>query len=216
MSRVGQVLIALDQLGNAILGGWADETISARCWRLRAEQPYSWLRPAIDGIFFWQQQHCLGAYISERRRAQQPPEYRNHSTAPQPARQRGLFCAYSGKNSEPMNQLWQQEAARLGIPGLAQLVSDMRDAQLELMAHIDALDLKMNQQETATTRLLSGFPADDVDGHRRYHESVIEWRELRNRLVREALTKMVGAGALAAIGWLALAIWQAFRVTVTK
>jgi len=115
-----------------------------------------------------------------------------------------------------MNTLWQQELARLGLPGLAQLVSEIRDAQVELMATMDAHTLKMGQHEAATARLLSGFPADDVDGHRRYHESVIEWRELRNKLVREALTKMVGAGALAAAGWLALAVWQAFRVTVTK
>jgi hypothetical protein len=115
-----------------------------------------------------------------------------------------------------MNQLWQQEAARLGIPGLAQLVSDLRDGQLEMMANMDSLSVKLAQQETVTARLLSGFPADDVDGHRRYHESVIEWRELRNKLVREALTKMVGAGVLAGTGWLVLAIWQAFKITVTK
>jgi C4-dicarboxylate-specific signal transduction histidine kinase len=115
-----------------------------------------------------------------------------------------------------MNQLWQQEAARLGIPGLAQLVSDLRDGQLELMAHIDALNTKSAKQEAAITRLLAGFPADDVDGHRRYHESVIEWRELRNKMVREALLKLAQAGTLAAFGWLALAIWQAFKTTVTK
>ena len=27
-----RVLIALDQLGNALLGGWPDETFSSRCW----------------------------------------------------------------------------------------------------------------------------------------------------------------------------------------
>jgi len=115
-----------------------------------------------------------------------------------------------------MNQQWQQEAARLGGPALVQVLAELRDGQVELMANIDALNLKTAQSEAAITRLLSGFPADDVEGHRRYHESVIEWRELRNKLVREALTKMVGAGALAAIGWLVLAFWQAFKVTVTK
>lgn len=28
-----QVLIAFDQLINALLGGWADETLSSRAWR---------------------------------------------------------------------------------------------------------------------------------------------------------------------------------------
>jgi hypothetical protein len=115
-----------------------------------------------------------------------------------------------------MNQQWQQEAARLGGPALVQVLTELRNGQLELMASIDQLNFKSVKSEAAITRLLSGFPADDVEGHRRYHESVIEWRELRNKLVREALTKMVGAGALAAIGWLGLAFWQAFKVTVTK
>lgn len=30
-----QVLVALDQLVNALFGGWADETLSSRCWRKR-------------------------------------------------------------------------------------------------------------------------------------------------------------------------------------
>ncbi|WP_036170338.1 hypothetical protein [Massilia sp. 9096] len=115
-----------------------------------------------------------------------------------------------------MNSPWQQELARLGLPGLAQLVGQMRDEQAELMANMDAHNVKMGEHEAAIARLISGFPANDIDGHRRYHESVIEWRELRNKLVREALTKMVGAGALAAAGWLVLAIWQAAKVTVTR
>lgn len=76
MSRVFEVLVAVDQLANAVLGGWADETMSARCWRLRARLPYSLLRTAIDRLFFWQQNHCKSAYESERLRSQLPVEYR--------------------------------------------------------------------------------------------------------------------------------------------
>jgi hypothetical protein len=76
MSRVFEVLVAVDQLANAILGGWADETMSARCWRLRNLRPYCWLCPVIDRLFFWQSNHCQSAYESERSRAQLPAEYR--------------------------------------------------------------------------------------------------------------------------------------------
>jgi len=27
-----QILIAVDQLANAVIGGWADETLSSRAW----------------------------------------------------------------------------------------------------------------------------------------------------------------------------------------
>ena len=76
MSRAFQVAIAFDQLINAAAGGYADETMSARCWRLRARRPYRWLRPVIDWIFFWQADHCRTAYESERLRSQLPAEYR--------------------------------------------------------------------------------------------------------------------------------------------
>lgn len=91
-----QVLIALDQLVNAILGGWADETISARAYRLAERNrsakewgPWRIIEAAIDLLFlpedvflrfrngFWSQsRHCQRAYNAERKREQYPPEYR--------------------------------------------------------------------------------------------------------------------------------------------
>ena len=77
MGRLLEVAIAVDQLANALLGGYSDETISARTWRLRSRRPYCWLRPAIDRVFFWQLDHCRSAYESERQRSQLPAEYRD-------------------------------------------------------------------------------------------------------------------------------------------
>lgn len=67
-----------------------------------------------------------------------------------------------------------------------------------------------------TEQILRAFPGEDTDGHRRYHEAVIEWRELRNKMVREALIKVAQGGALAGAGWVALAMWQAFKITVKQ
>jgi hypothetical protein len=115
-----------------------------------------------------------------------------------------------------MNQLWQEEARRMGGQTLVQLLTDMRDNQLDMRADMEQLTKTVSTLQAANEMLLSGFPANDVDGHRRYHESVIEWRELRNKLVREALAKVASAGALAAFGWLALAIWKSIRLSVTQ
>lgn len=105
---------------------------------------------------------------------------------------------------------------RMGGQPLVQLLGEVRDNQLDLMANFEALNAKVTHLEATNKRLLSGFPSDDIDGHRRYHESVIEWRELRNKMVREALVNVAKAGTLAGLGWLVLAVWQAFKVTVTK
>lgn len=72
-----QVLIAFDQLINAIFGGWADETISARSYRLSATKRrwYVAMR-VIDCLFFFEADHCKNSYNSEKQRTQLPAEYR--------------------------------------------------------------------------------------------------------------------------------------------
>ena len=72
-----QILLALDQLLNALLGGWADETLSSRAWRMD-DGVGSWARTrkSIDRVFFWQKDHCYEAWLSERLRLHFPPELR--------------------------------------------------------------------------------------------------------------------------------------------
>ncbi|MCL2710766.1 MAG: hypothetical protein FWE95_07785 [Planctomycetaceae bacterium] len=75
-----QILIAIDQLINTIFGGWADETLSARCWREKR-----WFRHVIDLLFRWQideagRGHCEQCYWWERERMDMPEEYRKRRT----------------------------------------------------------------------------------------------------------------------------------------
>lgn len=61
--KIKQIAIAFDQLINTILGGYADESMSSRCWRLRAFQPYKTARPVIDWLFsYWGANHCENSY----------------------------------------------------------------------------------------------------------------------------------------------------------
>jgi hypothetical protein len=69
--RILHILIAIDRLLWAILslgGGDPDETISCAMYRYEKE---GWLvgkllRPVIDIIFFWDDQHCRKAYLAEQ------------------------------------------------------------------------------------------------------------------------------------------------------
>lgn len=65
-----QIAIAIDQLANTLLGGMADETLSAR-----AHRTGSVWEPVIDALFFWQDDHCFQSYISEKERKQLPGAY---------------------------------------------------------------------------------------------------------------------------------------------
>lgn len=71
------VLIAVDQLVNAALGGWPDETMSSRAWRWYVSGRRAWPRAIIDRLFFWEDDHCFASYTSEREGRQLPPELRN-------------------------------------------------------------------------------------------------------------------------------------------
>ena len=70
-----KLLIAVDQLINTICGGWPDETLSSRAWRLKTEGKKSWPCELIDLIFFWEENHCYESYKSEIERKQYPPKF---------------------------------------------------------------------------------------------------------------------------------------------
>lgn len=82
-----QVLIALDQLANALIpGGWADETLSSRAHRMREKRQrvWGWTAGVIDRLFFWQRNHCAQAHADEVERMQLPPDLRGTPAQPQP------------------------------------------------------------------------------------------------------------------------------------
>ena len=74
-----QNAVALDQLANTLIpGGMADETLSARAYRMHMKgQPY-WggLANVIDWVFFWDEDHCRKAFESERQRVSAKPPAR--------------------------------------------------------------------------------------------------------------------------------------------
>lgn len=94
---IHQLGLGIDQLANVFLGGYADETLSARCYRLgkfarAGGVPDRWSRgeALVNWLFSYQdraierstgkpptQRHCERAYHAERDRRHLPPEYRD-------------------------------------------------------------------------------------------------------------------------------------------
>ena len=72
------LLVACDQLLNALLGGWPDETLSSRCWRWHVAGVRSWPCRCLDRLAarFGDREHCRQSYESERTGRQMPPELR--------------------------------------------------------------------------------------------------------------------------------------------
>lgn len=78
LSYAKAVLIALDQLCNALAGGWPDETLSSRFWRWHRDGVRSWPCAVLDRIarLFGDRDHCRTSCESERLGRQLPPEFR--------------------------------------------------------------------------------------------------------------------------------------------
>ena len=79
MPYLKAVGIAWDQLVNAHFGGWPDETLSSRAYRLSKNGRHL-PRKVIDALFFWDREgarrHCELSFESERYGRQLPPEAR--------------------------------------------------------------------------------------------------------------------------------------------
>lgn len=71
-----RVLVAIDQLFNALFGGTPDETLSARAYRKQhSSTKWGVARRCIDVLFFFQPNHCMEAYMSEVENAHLPQIY---------------------------------------------------------------------------------------------------------------------------------------------
>jgi hypothetical protein len=76
VSWLKNILIAVDQLVNAVFRGYPDETLSSRAWRWDMSGARKWPRKLIDRLFFFDPDHCRESFESERLGRQLPPEAR--------------------------------------------------------------------------------------------------------------------------------------------
>ena len=76
--QIWQITVALDQTANTFpFMGWADETISARCWRQRHKPFWGKMRVFVDAIFrLVEKDHCYLAFDNEKNGKHRPKEYR--------------------------------------------------------------------------------------------------------------------------------------------
>ena len=71
------LLIALDQLlGVLLFNNDPDMTISAQAWLWHLQGKRDWPYRLIDGLFWFDPDHCHASYLSELKRLQLPEELR--------------------------------------------------------------------------------------------------------------------------------------------
>lgn len=101
------------------------------------------------------------------------------------------------------HELWQEEAKRVGGEHFIAVIEDMRGMQSTTLTRLE----EMNKQTALNTQniaaLQNAFPANDTEGHRRYHQLIID-----NTEAKRALTKAIKEKTISGIIW-SLVVWGA-------
>lgn len=86
-----------------------------------------------------------------------------------------------------------------------------------LKAHEQHLTLHMDKQFAALRQSFSeAFPGGDPHGHRLAHEKAIRSASGWDKIKAEVASKFLTAGLWVAVGWMAIAMWEAFKHEVRK
>lgn len=89
--------------------------------------------------------------------------------------------------------------------------------QKALTAHEQHLTAHMDKQFASLKQSFAeAFPGGDPHGHRIAHEKAIRNATGWDKLKAEVVSKFLTAGLWVAAGWLALAVWEAFKHEVKK
>lgn len=95
-------------------------------------------------------------------------------------------------------------------------VKEYIDTRLEIGIDkkLDSIRTDVKNIQSMMSRYASGFPGDDPDGHRKYHESLIERNKAYTDLGRKMLFELTKWGLVGFIIWIAAAGWHDILNTV--
>jgi hypothetical protein len=83
--------------------------------------------------------------------------------------------------------------------------------QNEVLQELAALREELAENTRKTDLILKGFPQGDPDGHRRYHEEVMQQMAERRKLRQELLTHLLKASSWPALVGVCYVLWRYFK-----
>lgn len=90
----------------------------------------------------------------------------------------------------------------------------------DILRAVESSERRTAQSLTEIKRELDeikeGFPGGDPCSHRRYHESIIEWRETRTKFIRDTTAQIVRAGILGGLAWAVYGFWVLIKMEFQK
>lgn len=113
-----------------------------------------------------------------------------------------------------MRELYQSEIA--GAGALTPLLVAMIDAQNKIVGRLEAIENRVDAVEEKQADFASAFPNYDVEGHRRYHQIMIEKIEETRRLRVAILEKTISGLVWAGLVFVGLAAWHYIKSNLER
>lgn len=105
-----------------------------------------------------------------------------------------------------MSALHDERLAAVTDPAIAALLRDLVTGQAQLLERVTEIETELQRQAAAAAAFVRAFPSGDLEGHRRYHELMIEDIETRKRMTRAITEKALGGIVLGAVAFIAAAV----------
>lgn len=113
-----------------------------------------------------------------------------------------------------MKQYFQDDIAASGQ--LAPLFNGILEAQQKIIDRLDVVELRQTSHGERLTDLANAFPNTDTQGHRLYHQTMIEILQERRRMRVAIQEKTISGLVWAAMVFLGLAAWQYMKSHLEK
>lgn len=114
----------------------------------------------------------------------------------------------------PLRQYYQDEITRAGE--LGPLLTGILDEQKKMTDKLDLHDIQLASHSERLSDLATAFPNTDTEGHRRYHQTMIEILEERRRLRVAVQEKTISGLLWAVLVFLGLAAWQYVKIHLER
>lgn len=101
------------------------------------------------------------------------------------------------------------DESQIGNPAMVQVLKQIDKHALETTQRLTSIETKMDM-------VVSSFPSNDFEGHRRYHQSLIDVLEARKKFYMSMKEKTIFGLLWAVLVWIGFAVWHEFLDIVQK
>jgi hypothetical protein len=107
-----------------------------------------------------------------------------------------------------MSDTWAEQAERAGGTELVRVISEVITGQKNLLEKMGNMEQRQIRSARSIERLISAFPAGDVEGHKRYHDMMIRSLDEKRRLRIAIQEKTISGLVWSIIVFAGVSIWK--------